>query len=135
MRFDERPVLRYVMPMLFAAALAGPGAAQTAPAVTDGSGSAVASRSSIPTVIRIDNFGRISANYYRGAQPRASDYTDLAALGVKTAIDLQADGDNRDEAELVQAAGLNFHRIPMTTHVPPDAEQIATFLKIVNDPA
>jgi protein tyrosine/serine phosphatase len=30
---------------------------------------------------------------------------------------------------------MNFHRIPMTAHVPPDAEQIATFLGIVNDPA
>src|SRR5262249_56462574 len=38
--------------------------------------------------IRIDNFGRINDNYYRGAQPDARDYADLAALGDKTLIDL-----------------------------------------------
>src|SRR5436190_4622643 len=38
--------------------------------------------------IRIDNFGRINDNYYRGAQPDDQDYADLAAFGVKTVIDL-----------------------------------------------
>jgi hypothetical protein len=31
-------------------------------------------------------FGRVNANYYRGAQPEGQDYNDLAALGVKTII-------------------------------------------------
>jgi protein tyrosine/serine phosphatase len=52
-----------------------------------------------------------------------------------TVIDLQADGDNADEAALVERARMTFQRIPMTTHVPPTAEQIAEFLTIVNDPA
>ena len=30
---------------------------------------------------------------------------------------------------------MKFYRIPMTTHVPPTPEQLALFLKIVNDPA
>ena len=85
--------------------------------------------------VRIDNFGRINAGYYRGAQPEGRDYADLAALGIKTVIDLQADGINHDEAQLVEAQGMRFYRIPMTTRVPPTPEQLATFLKIVNDPA
>jgi tyrosine-protein phosphatase SIW14 len=85
--------------------------------------------------VRIDTFGRINADYYRGAQPEGRDYVDLAALGVKTVIDLQGDGDNSDEAERVQAAGMRFYRIPMTTHVPPTSEQLALFRQIVNDPA
>jgi hypothetical protein len=38
--------------------------------------------------IRIDNFGRVNPNYYRGAQPKGRGYSDLAAIGVKTLIDL-----------------------------------------------
>ena len=43
--------------------------------------------------IRIDNFGRVNDNYYRGAQPKGRDFADLAAAGVKTVIDLAAEGD------------------------------------------
>jgi len=41
--------------------------------------------------IRIDNFGRVNSNYYRGAQPNGRDYADLAALGVRTLIDMTSD--------------------------------------------
>jgi protein tyrosine/serine phosphatase len=84
--------------------------------------------------IRIDNFGQINANYYRGEQPEGGDYADLAAIGIKTVIDLQADGDS-NESRLVESSGMKFYRIPMTTHVPPTAQQLASFLQIVNDPA
>jgi protein tyrosine/serine phosphatase len=83
--------------------------------------------------IRINNFGRINASYYRGEQPEGRDYADLAAQGVRTVIDLQQDGENFDEARLVEEAGMKFHRIPMTTHVPPTPEQVSSFLGIVND--
>jgi tyrosine-protein phosphatase SIW14 len=84
--------------------------------------------------IHIDNFGRVNAAYYRGEQPEGRDYGDLAALGIRTVIDLQGDGDNSNEAGLVEAAGMRFYRIPMTTHVAPTADQLAQFLRVVNDP-
>jgi len=84
--------------------------------------------------IRIDNFGTINANYYRGAQPEGHDYADLAALGVKTVIDLTKDGDTA-EPGIVQGLGMKFYRIPMTTHQPPSTEQLEQFLKLVDDPA
>src|SRR4029079_18854634 len=62
--------------------------------------------------IRIGNFGKINNNYYRGAQPKGSDYRDLAALGVKTIIDLQRDGPS-NEAGLVTGVGMKFFRIGM----------------------
>ena len=46
--------------------------------------------------IQIDNFGRVNANYYRGAQPEGHDYADLAAFGIKTVIDLTQDGGKED---------------------------------------
>ena len=50
--------------------------------------SAVASQ---PQGIRIDNFGRVDAVLYRGAQPSGQDFADLKALGVKTIVDLTSD--------------------------------------------
>jgi tyrosine-protein phosphatase SIW14 len=84
--------------------------------------------------IRIDNFGRISDTYYRGAQPKDRDYADLAALGVKTVIDLTEDG-RADEKARVEAAGMKFHRIPMTTSDRPATAAVSEFLKLVNNPA
>jgi len=84
--------------------------------------------------IRIKNFGRISDQYYRGAQPESSDYKDLATLGVKTVIDLTQDG-RSDEQALVQRAGMKFVRIPMTTSDRPSEATVNQFLKLVNDPA
>jgi tyrosine-protein phosphatase SIW14 len=86
------------------------------------------------SAIRIDNFGRVNAKYYRGAQPEGRDYADLAALGIKMVIDLTQDGD-ASEASLAQREGMKFVRIPMTTHEPPSPEKIARFLTLVNDPA
>jgi protein tyrosine/serine phosphatase len=86
------------------------------------------------STITISNFGRINENYYRGAQPRGRDFASLAALGVKTVIDLTKDG-NQAEPGLVQAAGMRFFRIPMTTHEPPSPSTIEYFLQLVDDPA
>ena len=36
----------------------------------------------------IDNFGQMDERFFRGAQPHESDYPGLAALGIKTIIDL-----------------------------------------------
>ena len=84
--------------------------------------------------ISIDNFGKINANYYRGAQPQGRDYADLAALGVKTVIDLQKDGPSNEAAD-VTAAGMKFVRIGMTTSKAPTEAQIAQFFEIINNPA
>lgn len=84
--------------------------------------------------IRIYNFARVNPNYYRGGQPVGQDWTDLATLGIKTIIDLQADGDAAEPAS-VQRAGMKYFRIGMTTRVAPTPEKLQQFLQIVNDPA
>jgi uncharacterized protein (TIGR01244 family) len=85
--------------------------------------------------IHIDNFGRIDANYFRGSQPKGQDYADLAALGVKTLINLTSDDADESEASMAKSAGLKYLQIPMTTRVVPTADEITTFLKAVTDPA
>jgi len=84
--------------------------------------------------VHIENFGRLSDSYYRGAQPTTSDYADLARLGVKTVIDLTYEG-RADEPGLVKKAGMNFYRIPLKTTERPSEGAITQFLQLVNDPA
>ncbi len=88
-----------------------------------------------PVPVHIHNFGQVDSSYYRGAQPEGHDYADLAALGVRTLINLTGDDVDGREAAMSKSAGLGYVQIPMTTHVVPTAAQIAQFLKIVNDPA
>ena len=85
--------------------------------------------------IHIDNFGRISPTYYRGAQPQGRDYADLAALGVKTLINLTSDDASPDEKAMAGKAGLSYFQIPMTTHAVPTTAQLAQFMKMVTDPS
>ena len=108
--------------ILLGLSLALPGAAQAR------------SRPSKISNIQIDNFGRVNANYYRGAQPEGRDFADLKAFGIKTVIDLTQDGDSQEPAT-VERLGMKFYRIPMTTHEPPSAAKIAQFLKLVESPA
>lgn len=82
--------------------------------------------------VGISNFGCINEKFYRGAQPGRRDYSDLAALGVKTVIDLQQDGE-RDEQRLVEAAGMKFYRIGMRDDAWPTEAQASQFLSLVAD--
>src|SRR5262249_37184827 len=66
--------------------------------------------------------------------PQAKDYTALAALGVKTVLDLQQQGE-AGESALVKAAGMKFYRIGMTSESKPSSQQVGAFFKIVDDPA
>ena len=84
--------------------------------------------------ISIKNFGQMADNLYRGAQPSQSDYKALADMGIKTIIDLRNDSESyaRSAAE---AAGLKYYNIGLNGVSAPSEEQVAQFLKIVNDPA
>jgi protein tyrosine/serine phosphatase len=84
--------------------------------------------------VHIDNFGRISNTYYRGAQPDARGFAELAALGVKTVIDLTSNG-RANEQSMVEHAGMRFYRIPLTTSAWPSDSAINLFLKLAADPA
>jgi len=87
------------------------------------------------STIRIDNFGRVDAAYYRGAQPKGTDYADLAALGVKVLINLTSDDADSSEKAMVERAGMHYFQIPMTTHQTPTPAQLDEFMKIVTEPA
>lgn len=83
--------------------------------------------------IKIKNFGMINETLYRGAQPKGSDYKDLAALGIKTVLDLQAEGEHGEPGE-VQSAGMKFYRVGMSDKSWPSLGQVEAFFKIIDDP-
>ncbi len=128
MQSIARVLYRYASAILISLALPAYASAQVAPA-----GKASTSQVAL-SAIQIENFGKVDAAYYRGAQPKGKDYADLAAIGVRTVIDLTKDGDAA-EAGMAQRAGMKFYRIPMTTREAPTADTVARFLQIVNDPA
>jgi protein tyrosine/serine phosphatase len=82
---------------------------------------------------RIKNFGRMDERFYRGAQPKESDYKDLAALGIKTVIDLRDDPESYEKRN-VEALGMHYVNIPMSDKDYPKSDQIAAFLKLADQP-
>jgi tyrosine-protein phosphatase SIW14 len=96
---------------------------------------AAAAAQSQPGQVRIDNFAKVNATYYRGAQPLGQDYADLAALGVRTVIDLTSNDARPEERSNVERNGMHYVRIPMTTHQPPTAAELDAFLGIASDKA
>ena len=83
--------------------------------------------------VKIKNFGQMDERFYRGARPKDGDYKALAALGVKTIIDL-TDNSKEYEQPAVEAAGLRYVNIPMVDKSYPSIEQVNEFLKVVSDP-
>ena len=100
--------------------------------------SAFAQEQAAPTAgtvnVRIKNFGQMDDRFFRGAQPGKQDYKDLAALGIKTVIDLREDPEPY-EKPLVEAQGMKYVNIPMLGKKYPTAEATDAFLKTINDPA
>jgi protein tyrosine/serine phosphatase len=84
--------------------------------------------------IRISNFGVVDGHIYRGEQPGVSDYAVLAAIGVRTVIDLRDDSLN-SSAKAAKAAGLKYINIRIDGHGTPTDSQTVEFLKAVDDPA
>jgi protein tyrosine phosphatase (PTP) superfamily phosphohydrolase (DUF442 family) len=82
--------------------------------------------------IKIKNFGQMDERFYRGAQPRPEDYRDLAAIGVKTVVDLRDDPTSYEKRE-AEAAGMHYVNIPMSDKKKPTNEQIAAFFTVAND--
>lgn len=84
--------------------------------------------------IKISNFGQMDDHFYRGARPKPEDLQNLAALGIKTIIDL-TDNSKEREQPAVEAAGMRYINIPIVDKKNPSTQQIDQFLRIANDPA
>jgi uncharacterized protein (TIGR01244 family) len=89
-------------------------------------------RAVTPDSIGIYNFAKVNDHYYRGGQPLGDDYADLAAIGVKTVINLTNGEDGRaEEKVMVEKYGMTYLHLPMSTRKPPTEQEIAAFLAAV----
>jgi protein tyrosine/serine phosphatase len=84
------------------------------------------------TDVKIKNFGQMDDRFYRGAQPKEEDYKQLAAIGIKTIIDLRDDPTDYEKRE-AEAAGMRYVNIPMSDKDYPPTTAIDQFLKLVDD--
>jgi protein tyrosine/serine phosphatase len=76
----------------------------------------------------------MNERFFRGAQPDEKDFKSLAALGIKTIINLRDDPASYEKRD-AEAAGMRYVNIPMSDSNRPRDEQIDQFLKLANDPA
>jgi protein tyrosine/serine phosphatase len=86
------------------------------------------------SAVDIENFGRVTDRYFRGEQPDTRQFEALAALGVKTIVDLRRWHVQAEEKK-VRAAGMRFVSVPLSAKVPPSDADIRRFLEAVSDPA
>src|SRR5574338_263859 len=86
------------------------------------------------TNVKIKNFGQMDDRFFRGGQPKENQYPQLAALGIKTVIDLR-DEPAKYEKQNVEALGMKYVNIPMSDKDYPETAKITEFLKLVDDPA
>jgi protein tyrosine/serine phosphatase len=84
--------------------------------------------------VTIKNFGQMDDRFFRGGQPKEDQYSQLAALGIKTVIDLQ-DSPTTYEKQSVEALRMKYINIPMSDKDYPETAKISEFLKLVDDPA
>ncbi|HEX8747666.1 MAG TPA: tyrosine-protein phosphatase [Pyrinomonadaceae bacterium] len=86
------------------------------------------------TRVSIKNFGQMDERFYRGAQPGEEEFKELAALGIRTIIDLRADPVDYEKS-IVESLGMRYVNIPMVGKKYPTEEAVRQFLDVVNDPA
>jgi protein tyrosine/serine phosphatase len=77
----------------------------------------------------LPNLHKVTNVLYRGAQPTAEGMKELAALGVKTVVNLRAFHSDED---LLKGTGLAYEPIPMKAWHP-EREDVLRFLSIVTD--
>ena len=83
------------------------------------------------TVKGIPNFGEVTPNFYRGAQPSAGGIEELKKMGVDIVVDLRG-GHSQTEDDAVTKLGMKFVSIPAHCPFPKD-EPFAKFLEVFRD--
>ena len=84
--------------------------------------------------VKIKNFGQMDDRFFRGGQPKEQQYKELAALGIKTIIDLREDPTAYEKRE-AEALGMRYVNLPMSDKDYPEATTVEQFLKLVDDPS
>jgi len=82
--------------------------------------------------VGVENFGQVTDFFFRGAQPKSDEYQKLAALGIKTIIDLR--NDPKEYArEFCERAGMKYINLPLSDTAIPSPDAPSKFLALVNN--
>jgi len=79
----------------------------------------------------IANFGEVTPNLYRGAQPSSEGFQSLKERGVDIVVDLRG-GNRKNEKETVTNLGMRYYSFPSQCFAPKD-ETFAGFLAVVRE--
>lgn len=81
------------------------------------------------SALGLPNFGQVTPNLFRGAQPEADGYKTLEAMGVSIVIDMSG---SKSEQRVVEKLGMQYVSMPWDAHSPSD-EILARFLRVIHD--
>lgn len=83
----------------------------------------------------LPNFQKVNDHIYRGAQPSAGGFRELAQFGIKTVIDLRQIGEHSQayEQKLVTDLGMRYVSIPMVGMSTPKDDQVTAVLALLGD--
>lgn len=88
-----------------------------------------------PAPAEVPRFGRVGEHLYRGGQPTAEGFRRLAALGVRTVVNLRGSDDlSRAEEREARAAGLQYFNVPLPGYARPRDEQVERALSLIDAP-
>lgn len=79
----------------------------------------------------IRKFAEVNPDLFIGSTPSLRGLERLKELGVNTVLNLRASLDYRESAE---SLGLRYYAIPLNGKRPPQDEQIAEFLRVIEEP-
>ena len=80
----------------------------------------------------VQNFGEVTERYFRGGQVTPDGVDKLAAMGVKTIIDLR-DKPSEAEPEACKRNGITYHKFPMDSSGAPDDKSVNEILSIIQN--
>ncbi len=81
------------------------------------------------------NFAQVSAGFYRGAEPEAQCLEHLAALGIRTIVNLRNEQDASDrEQKDATARGMRYFNVPLSGFGKPEPAEVQKILSIIRTP-
>lgn len=82
----------------------------------------------------LPNFGVVSEQLYRGAQPEDRGFAELAQLGIAIVVNFRHEREAiARERTLVEGLGMQYVSIPWRGHDDPNIAQVAQFLRLLRD--
>jgi protein tyrosine/serine phosphatase len=83
----------------------------------------------------LPNFHKVNERLYRGAQPQKGGLKRLAAMGIRTIVNLRGEDQNTlAEQQEAKELGLNYYALPMGGLSRPTDKQVEQALAIINNP-